>query len=166
MACQSVIPTRTRHFVPSILPFGSCTVITLLFYEAAFPTIEMSSWVLRNRLEEEASDGPKHSLLSSREEAHSNCVANAMTSLRGGLTQLKFSSVSRRAQLLQPPLGRAVWEYLNAHIDSVMCLSGSCDFKQCELLSKEVAWKMPQLAWLDYLEHTKEKNQEEVGKSA
>lgn len=43
------------------------------------------SQVLSNRLEGEASVGHEHGLLSSMEEAHSNCVSNVMTSHKGEL---------------------------------------------------------------------------------
>lgn len=87
LGSEIVIPTKTHHLVPSILPLGSSTVTTFfpLFYRATFPAIEMSSHVLRDRLEGEATVGHKHGLLSSKEEAHSNRVSNVMTSHKGEL---------------------------------------------------------------------------------
>lgn len=51
---------------------------------------------MRNGLEGEASIGHEPRLLSSKEEAHSNCVSNITHSRKGdlggpGLTQLKFN---------------------------------------------------------------------------
>ena len=42
-ARQPVTPTRTRQYMPSILPLGSSTITTFLFHQAASPTTEMSS---------------------------------------------------------------------------------------------------------------------------
>lgn len=55
--------------MPSIFRLSSST-ITFFFF---FPIIEMFQ-VIRDRLEGKASVGHEHSLLSSKEEAHSNCV--------------------------------------------------------------------------------------------
>lgn len=100
----------------------------------------MLSQVLRNRLEGEASVGHEHSLPSSTEEAHSNCVSNVRTSHKGelgwsGSHTAEFDSVSRIHQPLLPR-GRAVCANdSNAHIKSMTCLSGSGHFERCELLS-------------------------------
>lgn len=151
MAHRSVIPTKAQCHISSILPFGSFTITTFLFYEAAFPTIEMSSRVIRNRMEGEAGDGHGHSLLSSKKEALSNCVSNIVTShkenWRGlGLTQLKFNNVSRICQLLLPQ-GRAMCENVLMLTSMQWCASvvhvTSSSVSCCQ---KEVAWKMPQLS--------------------
>lgn len=68
---------------------------------------------MRNRLEGEGSDGHEPGLPSSKEEAHSSCVSNVMTSREGDLgglrlTQLKFNNVSSTHQLLLPRGGLGV----------------------------------------------------------
>lgn len=49
-----------------------------------------------------------------------------------GLAQLRFNCFSTIQE------GLCVWgKRLNIHIACTLCLSGSCYFKQCELLSEE-----------------------------
>lgn len=99
--------------------------------------------------------GHEHGLPSSEEEARSNGMSNVMTS-NGmsnegdlGWSGSHTAQVQQCLQYTPAPAASGkgcVGECLNAHINSMMCLSGSRDFKQCELLAKEVAWKMPQLS--------------------
>lgn len=99
--------------------------------------------------------GHEHGLPSSEEEARSNGMSNVMTS-NGmsnegdlGWSGSHAAQVQQCLQYTPAPAASGkgcVGECLNAHINSMMCLSGSRDFKQCELLAKEVAWKMPQLS--------------------
>lgn len=117
---------------------------------ATFPTIEMLSRVTTNRLEGEASVGREPSLLSSKEGTRPNRVPNITTSHIGdlgglGLTQLEVQRLQNTPAPAASEKG-CVCSCSNAHIDATMCLSGSCHFKQCELLSEEVTWKMPQLS--------------------
>lgn len=74
MAHRSAIPTKAQCYIPSILPFGSFTTTTFLFYEAAFPTIEVSSRVTRNRMEGEAGDGHEQSSIFQEGSAFQLCV--------------------------------------------------------------------------------------------
>lgn len=108
----NLLSSPTRHLMPSIVSSGASAITALLFHRATFPTIEMLSGVMRNRLEGEGSVGHEPGLPSSKEEAHSSCVSNVMTSREGdlgglGLAQLKFS-VSRTRQLLLPRGGLGV----------------------------------------------------------
>lgn len=69
-------------------------MITLLFYEAAFPTIELSR-VLRNRQAGETSDGLEQSFISQGGSLIPNYESNVRTFLKGGggsvgLAQLRF----------------------------------------------------------------------------
>lgn len=109
-------------------------MITLLFYEAAFPTIELSR-VLRNRQAGETSDGPEQSFISQGGSLIPNYEPNVRAFLKGGggsvgLAQLRFDSA------IQEGLCVCV-EHLNTRVACMPCLSGSCYFKQCELLSEE-----------------------------
>lgn len=49
-----------------------------------------------------------------------------------GLAQLRFNCISTIQEGLC-----VCGEHLNIHIACMLCLSGSCYFKQCELLSEE-----------------------------
>lgn len=103
----------TRQLMSSIVSSGASAITALLFHRATFPTIEMLSGVMRNRLEGEGSVGHEPGLPSSKEEAHSSCVSNVMTSREGDLgglrlTQLKFNNVSSTHQLLLPRGGLGV----------------------------------------------------------
>lgn len=127
-------PVHAKHFATGWFHNHHFSVLP-----AASPTVEMLLRVPRSRLEGEASVGHGPRLLSSKEEAHSNCVSNVTVSHRGdlgglGRTQLKFNSVSRRHQLPLPQ-GKAVCDNVVTLIHST-CLCGSCRFKQRELLSE------------------------------
>lgn len=111
-------------------------MITLLFHEAAFPTIELSR-VLRNRQAGETSDGLEQSFISQGGSLIPNYEFNVRTFLKGGggsvgLAQLRFDCYLHDS-------GRAVCggKHLNTRVACMPCLSGSCYFKQCELLSGE-----------------------------
>lgn len=71
-------------------------MITLLFYEAAFPTTELSR-VLRNRQAGETSDGLEQSFISQGGSLIPNYESNVRAFLKGGggsvgLAQLRFDS--------------------------------------------------------------------------
>lgn len=82
-----------------------------------------------------------------------------------GLTQRKCHSVSRRQQACCPGAGLCVVRF-DAHVSSVMCLSGSRHFKQWELLSEEGCVESAALSSSKLCGAYRGGNQEEVGKSA
>lgn len=103
----NLLSSPTRHLMPSIVSSGASAITALPFHRATFPTIEMLSAVMRSRLEGEGSVGHEPGLPWSKEDAHSSCVSNVMTSRGGdlgglGLTQLTFNNVSRTHQLRLP----------------------------------------------------------------
>lgn len=109
-------------------------MITLLFHEAAFPTIELSR-VLRNRQAGETRDGPEQSFISQGGSLIPNYESNVRAFLKGrggsvGLAQLRFDSAIQEGLCV-------CGEHLNTRVACMPCLSGSCYFKQYELLSEE-----------------------------
>lgn len=89
--CQ---PTR-KTLLYTTPPSAHLTMITLLFYEAVFPTIELSR-VIRNRQEGETSDGLQQSFISQ---------GGSLIPRRWG----KRGPHTAQAQLYLHDSGRAVW---------------------------------------------------------
>lgn len=119
--------------------------------------------------------GHEHGLPSSEEEARSNGISNVMTS-NGmsnegdlGWSGSHAAQVQQCLQYTPAPAASGkgcVGECLNAHINSMMCLSGSRDFKQCELLAEggcmENATTQLKIIWTQKRKIKRRRNQREV----